>query len=905
MFSRKSAQGGGSLILVRENSMQTKERKDIVDLSVERQCEVSCVELDKHIIICVYKPPDACFETFIDVLGDVLELASNKNKGILLCGDFNTDLLVDKKTKRQLTAVCKLAELCPIFNEPTRITAETATCIDNIYANFKCAVKEQISKLTSDHKGQAIRFTAAKTSDTPTIICRPITKERTEKFKTAICNKIPELQLAHNSEDPNSTCNTIFHILESEFSNIYTIKEVKISRNPKFAEWATRGIFKSRDTLYELYERRNLYPSTELTNTIKSYYKMFKQVCNVAKSNFIRNKIEKSVNKIKTTWDIIRKETSRNKNTSKVETLKVNGTITDNHLEIVESFQIFFGKITKELTKSLNSSTTLALNLIEKNVKPRTVSHPLFNFHKVTSNIVVKTFHNLKCKKTEDLWGLSIQVLVGIIPLIAPNLSLLFNECIEHGIFPDIMKMSKVIPIHKAGCKQDPANYRPVSILPAISKIFEKLLLNQILSYFASQSILNEQQCGFIKGKSTKDAGLKLQSYILKAWDDKCDVIGVFCDLSKAFDCVDHDILIMKLKYYGLDVKALDLVSSYLSNRFQRVCVANAESSPAPVNLGVPQGSILGPFLFLAYVNDLPFMIQAQSNVEVIMYADDTSLLFKIKRQETNLQFVNSTLDNVNQWFSANNLALNPSKTKCIKFTVPNVRQVKNSIILADKELEFIDHTTFLGITIDAKLQWGPHIENLTSRLNSAVHAIREVRKLTDVATARLVYHAYFHSIMSYGILMWGAAADIENIFKLQKRAIRAIYKLSPRTSLRNKFKDINIMTVHSLYIYENIMYARKHRDQLKTNKDIQTNQMNTRNKLKIAIPKLRLCKSSKTFIKKSIVFYNLIPQTVLEQKETRFRNIIKKVLSKGAYYKCEEFLKDKNIWKLSDSSND
>lgn len=473
-------------------------------------------------------------------------------------------------------------------------------------------------------------------------------------------------------------------------------------------------------------------------------------------------------------------------------------------------------------------------------------------------------------------------------------MAVIFNSCIDKGIFPSLMKEGKIIPLYKSGCKEDPSNYRPISILPALSKVFEKIILNQLTTYFYSNKLLHERQFGFTKGRSTLDAGTKLISFILDAWESKHDALGVFCDLSKAFDCVHHDTLLMKLEYYGIAAQALSLIASYLADRGQRVAVSDVKSSGSLIKLGVPQGSILGPFLFLIYVNDLPYVIQRQTSNEVVLFADDTSLLFKTKRGSSDLSAVNYALGLVSNWFAVNNLVLNPSKTKCIKFTLPNVNQAQTHVTMGTK-IDTIEYTKFLGIVLDSKLQWGPHVYALGNRLSSAVYAIREVRKLTDVATARLVYFAYFHSLMSYGILLWGAGADISVIFILQKRAIRAIYNLKSRDSLKDLFNKINILTLPSLYIYENIMYTRKNSYNFKKRSDVHG--LNTRNKDKLMNSAHRLQKTNKSFVGNSVRFYNKLPTHIIDLTEKRFKNCIKQKLVKKAYYTTGDYLADTKAW--------
>ena len=194
-------------------------------------------------------------------------------------------------------------------------------------------------------------------------------------------------------------------------------------------------------------------------------------------------------------------------------------------------------------------------------------------------------------------------------------------------------------------------------------------------------------------------------------------------------------------------MEAADLVLSYLSNRQQKVNINGATSSGSLVKMGVPQGSIVGPFLFLVYINDLSYRMANLS--DIILFADDTSLIFKIDRKDTDVLHVNDSLAVLSKWFAANNLLLNANKTKCIKFSLPNVPQVGLNLKLDGKKLVAITETIFLGITLDSKLQWGAHIRTLSGRLSSAAYAVRKIRQLTDIATARLVYFSYFHSIMS------------------------------------------------------------------------------------------------------------------------------------------------------------
>lgn len=883
-FNRKSKIHGGSLLLVKKD-LKFKERKDICRFSVEFLVEFSCIELDQHIIVGVYRRGKGEFSLFEPVMEDVLRVASTRKKKIVVCGDFNINLLGDSAYKSKLILLFKSFNLISVFIDPSRITASTATCLDNVYCDCDFFDFFTVNCLPSDHSGQVVQFKIDSKKICEEIICRPITSKKLELYKL---NLQDNLHYQFSTKCANDHYEDFFKVISDSFDKVFKLRKLSNTGSSNFSEWATQGIRKSRHTLYELYSKKTYTHDKKFLDYVKHYSKLFRAVCHKAKCLHINKKIMQSSNKSKAIWTIINAETGRARSGIQELSLRVNDKLITTNEDIAAAFEQFFTNVPIVTTAPLDSSPDRAANILNMNVPPCAKE---FSFTLIEPLTVKKTFKLLNLKKTEDLWGMSVKIVSSVIDMLCPHLANIFNKCVVEGVFPDLMKYSRIVPLFKSGDAQDPTNFRPVSVLPVLSKIFEKIILGQLLLHFNLNEILHSQQFGFTRGRSTTDAGVALVKHICSAWEGRKDAIGVFCDLSKAFDCVDHETLLLKLKHYGVKGNSLELMRSYLEGRVQKADINRTKSSGSRVKMGVPQGSILGPFLFLVYINDLPFMVQNMS--EIVLFADDTSLIFKVKRQENNLDDANTALSHVLDWFTANNLLLNSKKTKCIKFTLPNVRQVENSIILGTDRLELVDETVFLGITIDAKLQWGPHIEKLAHRLSSAAYAVKRIRELTDIATARLVYFSYFHSIMSYGILLWGRGADIETIFILQKRAIRFIYSLRRRDSLRELFKEINILTVASQYIYENIMYCRKNISDFDTLGSHHA--YNTRHKDRIAMPGSRLKKISTSFMGHCVRFYNKIPQEILSLPETRFKKCIKTSLCKKAYYNITDYLEDKD----------
>lgn len=887
-FNRESAIRGGSLILVKPGIV-AKNRKDIVELSVERTAELSCIELRQFIVVCVYRPPGSDYQLFENVMNNVFSLLYNCKKYIMVCGDFNINLMENSRLTQNFLLFFKSFNLSNVFTEPTRITACTATCLDNVFCDCAWEDKQIVNSIKSDHSGQVVKF-LYKPSDNLNITCRPITDKKILMFREKV------LMSAHSpygESCANQSYHKLFKRLNDSFQQTFPTKKITKSVKPTFNVWATPGIRISRSRLYELYEEKNYNHSEEFCNYVRDYSKLFKKVCSRAKSMAISCKIRNSQNKVKTTWNVINRETGKIKAREQSLTLNIDDKVLTNKTDIANAFETFFTNVPILTTQTIKSSSDQSEVLLKDNFNCEIDN--TFTFEHVNSVTIVKVFKTLNPKPTEDNWGMSVKVISSVIDIIAPQLADIFNQCVDQGVFPDLMKYSRVIPLFKAGKKTDPSNFRPISILPVLSKVFEKVINNQLLLYFTLNKLLHSEQYGFSRGRSTTDAGAKLLEHIFDAWELSQNAIGVFCDLSKAFDCVVHDTLLRKLKFYGIGDKALELLSSYLGNRIQRVDIDGVKSEGSLVRMGVPQGSILGPFLFLIYINDLPSLVKNLPIGNIVLFADDTSFTFNVPRKTNDFTEVENTLTKVLEWFTANNLLLNSNKTTCIKFGMPNVANTDISIVLDGNALKFVNTGKFLGITLDNKLQWGSHIEKLANRLSSAAFAVSQIRKLTDIATARTVYFSYFHSIMSYGILLWGRAADIQTIFVLQKRAIRAIYCLDYLASLRDKFKEINILTVYSQYIFDCIMFVRKNLHRFSLVSD--THDRNTRNKNKLVTTFTRLTKIRKSFMGDCIRFYNTLPNELLALPDTKFKKIVKSALCKKGYYKIDDFINDKAAW--------
>jgi len=320
--------------------------------------------------------------------------------------------------------------------------------------------------------------------------------------------------------------------------------------------------------------------------------------------------------------------------------------------------------------------------------------------------------------------------------------------------------------------------------------------------------------------------------------------------LTKAFDCVDYDILLEKLEYYGIKGSAHNLIKSYLKDRYQRVVIRNKSfntyySGWNKVTRGVPQGSVLGPLFFLIYINDLPGIIKQISFPT--LFADDTNII--CMHHDTILfnKKIEEIIAKINKWFQLNSLKLNFNKTKFIQFCTKNKLGTSTYIDQEHNGIENSLSTSFLGLILDKTLSWQLHIDKLCAKLKSACYILRTLKPILTLRNLKMIYFSCIHSIIIYGIIFWGNSKASNEVFKLQKRAIRIITNSQSRTSCHSLFKEQKILPLQSQYILSLAVYVAKNIDDFTINSDIHS--INTRYKSNLYPPSLRLTKSQKVSI--------------------------------------------------------
>ena len=371
------------------------------------------------------------------------------------------------------------------------------------------------------------------------------------------------------------------------------------------------------------------------------------------------------------------------------------------------------------------------------------------------------------------------------------------------GTFPDAAKIAKVVPVFK-GKQLDPTNltnYRPISLLPIVGKILEKVMHRQLMDFLTKNKVLYSSQYGFRSNHNTSFATIDFLEKVASSVDKGEFAFGVFIDLSKAFDTINHGILINKLKYYGITGLSLQWFTSYLTNRNQYVTWNGNNSSTLPISTGVPQGSVLGPLLFLLYINDLPV---ASTLLELVLFADDSNILMQGKNLNDIAISLSKELVTIDDWFCANKLLLNASKTNLIIFKSRKCRSEINPppIYLNGVEIKQVPHVNFLGIQLDETLKWYDHTSKVANCISKKIGMMRRVKNFVSKETLKLLYNSFIQPHLLYGLALWGGTFDkgLSRITKLQKKAIRLITGANRMYHSEPRQKKLGLLKLEDLY---------------------------------------------------------------------------------------------------------
>ena len=534
----------------------------------------------------------------------------------------------------------------------------------------------------------------------------------------------------------------------------------------------------------------------------------------LAKIKYRKAYFEKFKGDSRKQWQMINSLLNRKNKTTHINKLIGDeGVIINKPESIANSFNDYFCNIASNLKNDTHSSAREHEQFLKNSI-----SRSMY-LNMTDAGEVHKTINSFKNKATGDTKIDALKI-ANTSHNFTNVLAMIINKSFQEGVFPEQMKMARVIPIHKEGSKSDVGNYRPISLLTSFSKIFEKLMHCRLLKFLESNNSLFEMQYGFRPGRSCEHALLNAQNLLLESLTKHQISLLLLIDFSKAFDMVDHSILLKKLEHYGVRGLALKWIGSYLSGRKQFVSVNGSNSNTRDIKYGVPQGSILGPLLFIIYINDIPEIARF---AKFILYADDANIILTADTIEMIHSQLSKLIACLVTWVSANGLALNLKKTKYMIFSRTRHTNLPAPLVISNTAIERKSEARFLGVIIDESLNWSRHVKTIISKMSRYVGIMYKIKKFLPLTARLQIYHSFVQSHLNFCSLVWGfsAKSNIEALFSKQKKGLRAVvpgfinYKFRDGEipgHTKSFFSEYKILTVQGIIALNALLFIRKTR---------------------------------------------------------------------------------------------
>lgn len=887
-FNRKIGRGGGVAIWSRQGlnvqslSLDIYGREGNIEI-----CGVKWfagVNLVYTFILC-YRPPRGNFYIFYDNLCLLLISLYKPAEKLVLLGDFNLNSLPDYQINMMYNLLSTY-NLVPIVDEPTRIVGQTCSTLDQVFVDLdskcKCSVRDCH---ISDHRYVFLKTDVGfRGSEYDTYIYkRQFGSKNVESFVNCVRRESWSDVFGASGVDAKFAClhDTLLHHLNS----LFPLKHYKVAtRGDRWTNHAARTSSENLKHLHSLHRSGKISKHNYLIAK-KNHYRLLRDL----KREHFSKRILYSNNKNRAAWKVVSDLLGKIKAHENI-SLDINDTETTDPVQLAKEFNTFFIDVPKSIASMTNVSSNYTNEFAFMNKNSMFLS-PVDE--QTVRNVIVYKLKGSYSAGYDDFPGFLLKKIVNEI---AVPFAHIVNCSFSCGTFPGRLKVGKVIPVYKKGSKKNVENYRPISLCSVFSKVFEYCFMEQITSFLNSFKVLYSSQHGFRERHSTMTALLQFHEDIIDAFERGESPSGIFCDLSRAFDCVNHKILLSKLYKCGIRGTPYEWVESYLTNRTQYVeirwtdglnILKDFRSPRSEVNIGVPQGSILGPLLFIIYINDLCTAVDSP----LTLYADDASLRVSEGDSSKYQAKMESTVRSLCDWFSSNSLYLNTSKTKHIMFharqkrQLPDIQAVVNGVrLLREKS------TKFLGVTFDENLNFKEHCEALICKINARCYQIRVLRAVLSDQELRSCYYAFVHNLLSYGIVVWGSSTASSDVFLAQKRVIRCIAGVKPTVSCRSFFKGFKILPLSCIYIKELVTHVYGRVESVRTRDGIHSH--DTRNKHNLVVPYRRLNLTVRTPYCLGLRLFNLLPEFCRKSSNVAvFKARVNDLLLSMCCYSVDEYI--------------
>jgi hypothetical protein len=873
---------------------------EIIDLSkfsVEFNLEVVGVRLRPKgfsksiVILSVYRSDSGCFEDSVNSFDECLNFIMNSFASATICmgGDFNVPL--NNSNDNQATRLTDLFRSYGLYwksLQPTR----GPNCLDSVASN--CGEGELtadvVNAAVADHLAVVTYIDCSAVSTNPTI---PWLGNYECQFRI-LDDSMFELfgkTLAQTNWDPALQCPDAEKAFKIFFDKVMYVFDfmfpIQVRPSNKQCKVVNKGDEGSKQLVGKielskelknlkawvllLHDMRKEAVSKKERDKIYSLYlevkKKYRLELDKAKRDATAKFIQDSVNPCKAAWNVI----NCNRKPAPISKCAISP----------DEMNQYFLESVKKIADIIPGDSECAVSLVSLRKNKHTgADRPLWNnWKEITPQEIIKTVSGFKTSNSKDIYGMSVELLKKIINSIADPLALIYNACLSKGVFPEELKIARVVPVYKKGDISLSSSFRPISLLPVLGKILEAIINKQLMAFFEGNNLFNEGQHGFRSNRSTITAVANLTEMVYDAFEMEQSVQLTLLDLTKAFDCVSHSILLKKLEEYGLGGAVLNMFRSYLSGRRQAVSILGAVSAVAEVGRGVPQGSPLGPSLYAIAVNDFEVSDKA------LLYADDTTIISQgdsVAALEMSASF---SVEEAKMWFKVNGMKLNNEKTQkllCSLWARPEVTQRATGSV----------SVKLLGLSIDSKMNWNDHIQETCKKLSRVIYLLRKLKNLVSPDYMKLAYFGLFHCHLNYGLVLWGHASGSKRILLLQKSAVRIITSSGFRDHCQPLFRQLGILTIYGQYILNSLVNVKED-----INLQMQTREYchdyNLRSRRNLDIPWCRLSKKKDSYPVLACKMFNRLPVNIRELGPAKFKRKIKDWLIERSFYSISDFMDD------------
>lgn len=852
----RNRRGGGTSIFIREEFEFIENDATIYDL---HDCNIVSIILPKHKlkIFGIYRPPQSIFENFIDQLDKMLE--AQKEECILI-GDINLDLLKNTQVVKNYKNTINMNGFT-IQNEitlqkATRTTLKTKTILDHILSNknIKCLMTLE-DHIVSDHKVIKIEVTKIKLKRNFEKITRNYLDHN--KWANNVKARLRDQEITSFKE--------IVEIIQKEKANYTKEYTLKIKENNYWVTFEYIRKIKYRD---KLYRRMKIFPNEYTEREFKKIKNEANDMRKKLQKEYAEKKLWEASGDCRKTWSVLNELCNKKSSKKRIIDHVINkkGQNINNDKEIATSFNEHFSSIGQYLASKI--VYTRPAQFQEEQVSESIFLNPT-NSDEI-KNILIELKNN--CAPGPDY--ITKKDLLIIWESIEKKIVQIINKILECGIYPEELKIAKVVPVYKKGSHEDLNNYRPISLLSTFSKITEKVIKSRMISFINSTFQFDSNQYGFQERSNTLGATTDLLDYITNEIDKNRYVLTVFIDLQKAFDTVNIELLIKKLNNLGFRGKCSDLLKSYSSGRKQFTFVNSNTSSLNDISVGVAQGSVLGPLQYLLYVHSLKF---AGLQSKYYMFADDTVLVFSAKSEDELERIVNLDINLYYEWLCYNKLSINVNKSVYMIIKQKGKKACNPKINLNNQLLKQVSEYKYLGLIISNNLTWNSHISNIINKVAPIVGALKRCSHQLNENTRYLLYNSFIEPHLRYLIPCWGNASEylMKKLQRLQNKSIKALFTLNYYTPSEDLYRTYPFLTINQLRKFEQTKLIHNVKNKiikantiLKQNKDYHNYNIRSKDALRNTFANSK--KKQDSPYEGSIQTYNNIPDELFNERRKK-----------------------------------